>query len=185
MKKVFVLLAEGFEEIEALTVVDVVRRAGIQCDMVSLLEKDVTGAHGITVKSDKGISDDLKDYDLMVLPGGMPGSTYLKEDPRVIELVKYFDKNSKIIAATCAAPIVLSAANIIENRNITSYPGFEDQLVGANYLEEVVVVDKNIITSRGPATTLAFAFKIVELLGSDKYKDLSKGMMYNFLSSKI
>lgn len=185
MKKVAVLLADGFEEIEALTVIDVVRRAGIHCDMVSISREEVTGSHNITVKSDKILNDDLKSYDLIVLPGGMPGAKNLKENEKVIELVKYFNDNKKLIAAICAAPIVLGAANIVNNRNITSYPGYEEELKGSNYLEEIVVVDENIITSRGPATTLAFSYKIVEALGCDKYKDLEEGMMYNFFTDKI
>lgn len=185
MKRVAVLLAEGFEEIEALTVVDVVRRAEIYCDMVSLLEDEVIGAHNISVRCDKKLSDDLKSYDLIVLPGGMPGAKNLKENPKVIELVKYFNDKNKFIAAICAAPIVLGAAGIVNGRNITSYPGYDSELVNANYLEEIVVTDGKLITSRGPATTLAFAYKIVEVLESDKHLDLKEGMMYNFLAKNI
>lgn len=182
MKKVAVFLAEGFEEIEALTVVDILRRANVKCDMVGLLEnEEVTGAHNIKVKADRLFGEDLKSYDLIVLPGGMPGSRNLQNDPNIIELVKYFNDNNKLISAICAAPIVLGTAKVIEGRNITSYPGFEGELQGCNYLEDNVVVDKNIITSRGPATAIAFSYKLLEILGNDAYKELREGMMYNSL----
>lgn len=182
MKKVAVLLANGFEEIEALTVVDIMRRANIICDMVSIGEIDVIGAHEIKVTCNKRIDEDFSDYDMIVLPGGMPGSTNLQENSKVIELVKYFNNENKFIAAICAAPIVLKTANIIQGKNITSYPGFDKDLQGCNYIEnELVVVDRNIITSRGPATAIPFSYKLLEVLGSDKCKDLSEGMMYNFL----
>jgi len=182
MKNVAVILAEGFEEIEALTVVDIVRRAGEHCDMISIKEKEVIGAHNIKVLADIIISDEIKNYDLIVLPGGMPGSINLKENGKVIELVKYFNDENKLIGAICAAPIVLAKAGIIKNKNITSYPGFEEELSEGNYItEEKVVVDNNIITSRGPATAIEFSYKLLELLGNDSYKALSKGMMYEFL----
>ena len=182
MKKAAVFLAEGFEEIEALTVVDILRRAKVKCDMVSLDKLEVNGGHNILVKADKVLSDEIKDYDLIVLPGGMPGTTNLQNDSKLIELIKYFDENKKLIGAICAAPIVLGTAEIIEGRNITSYPGFEDELKGCNYIDnEVVVVDNNIITSRGPATAIEFSYKLLEALEENSYKDLREGMMYNFL----
>ncbi|MGG7176623.1 DJ-1 family glyoxalase III [Clostridium paraputrificum] len=181
MKKVAVLLAEGFEEIEALTVVDIVRRVGITCDMVSIGNIDVTGAHEIVVKADKCIGDDLKEYDLLVLPGGMPGARNLQNHQELIEFIKYFNENNKLIAAICAAPIVLAKADIIKGKDITSYPGFDKELKGCNYKEENVVVDGNIITSRGPATAMEFSYKLLELLGNKNYIELKEGMMYNSL----
>jgi len=182
MKKIAVILAEGFEEIEALTVVDIMRRAGEHCDMVSVKEIEVTGAHNIKVTADIILSDEIKDYDLIVLPGGMPGSKNLKVNIDVIELVKYFNNHNKLIGAICAAPIVLAEAGIIKGKNITSYPGFEEELRDANYkTEEKVVVDENIITSRGPATAIEFSYKLLELLGNDSYRAISEGMMYDFL----
>lgn len=181
MKKVAVLLAEGFEEVEALTVVDVMRRANIHCDMVSIGDIDVIGSHNIKITADMRIDDDLSDYSMIVLPGGLPGSTNLQESHKVINLVKEFYDDKKYIAAICAAPIVLAEAGIIEGKNITSYPGFEDQLKGCNYIsDENVVVDGNIITSRGPALTLPFSYKLLEVLGVDP-SGLKEGMMFNFL----
>ena len=182
MKRVAVFLAEGFEEIEALTVVDILRRVNITCDMVSLKDLEVKGAHNILVKADKIISDEIKEYDLIVLPGGMPGAKNLQNSSDVIEIIKHFNENKKLIGAICAAPIVLSTAQVIDGKNITSYPGFEDELKGCNYIEdEAVVVDDNIITSRGPATAIAFSYKLIEALGEDSYIELSNSMMYNFL----
>ena len=183
MSKVAVILADGFEEIEALTVVDVLRRAKIECDTISINKIEVTGAHNISVKADSIISDKLKEYDLIVLPGGMPGSTNLRDNNKVIEIVKYFSENNKLIGAICAAPIVLAKADVIDGRTITSYPGYEEELSKANYIsDKIVVEDGNIITSRGPATALEFSYKLLEKLGVS-YKELSDGMMYDFLKS--
>ena len=187
MKKVAVFLADGFEEIEALTVVDVVRRAGMNCDMVSIEGELVRSAHNVYVKADKLFNEDeLKGYDMIVFPGGLPGAENLSKDARIVNLVKYFDNEKKFIAAICASPaMVLSAAGIEKDRYITSYPGedFEGMLDNANYVEELVVVDENLITSRGPATTLLFAYKIVDVLGGDSEK-LKEGMLWNNLEEE-
>ncbi|PRR82812.1 DJ-1 family glyoxalase III [Clostridium vincentii] len=178
MKRVAVLLAEGFEEIEALTVVDIMRRAKVNCDMVSLEKLSVIGAHNIEVKCDKVISDNIKEYDLIVMPGGMPGSVNLKNSEKVINAVKYFNENNKLMGVICAAPIVLAAADVISGRNVTSYPEIKEELKGCNYKEDEVVVDGNIITSRGPATAMSFSYKLLEVLGYDNYKEISKAMLY-------
>lgn len=181
MKKIAVFLADGFEEIEALTVVDVARRAGMACDMVSIKDEYVRGAHNVVIKSDKMISDEIKEYDMIVFPGGLPGADNLAKDEKIIELVRYFDGEKKYIAAICASPaMVLSAAGIEKDRYITAYPGedFENMLEKANYVEELVVVDENLITSRGPATTLLFAYKIVDVLGGNS-ESLKEGMLWN------
>lgn len=186
MKKVAVFLADGFEEIEALTVVDVLRRAGMNCDTVSISEELVSGAHKVVVKADILIGDDIKEYDMIVFPGGLPGATNLSGNEKVIELVKYFDKENKFIAAICASPAtVLSAAGVEENRYITSYPGedFANMLEKAYYVEELVVVDENMITSRGPATTLLFAYKLVDVLGGNS-EALKEGMLWNALEEE-
>mgnify|MGYP001085956811 CR=1 FL=1 len=182
MKNIAVLLAEGFEEIEALTVVDILRRAEENCEMVSVDKIDVKGAHNIIVKADKIINDEIKNYDLIVLPGGMPGAKNLRDNEKVIELVKHFNEENKLIGAICAAPIVLAKADIIAGKKITSYPGYENELNKGTYIEDAtVVVDGNIVTSRGPATAIEFSYKLLELLGNDSYKKLSEAMMYDFL----
>lgn len=180
MKKVAVLLANGFEEIEALTVVDVLRRGNVNCSMVSINEKEVTGAHNIKVIADEIISDDL-DVDMVILPGGMPGATNLRDDLRVISLLKKMNNENKKIAAICAAPIVLAKAGIISGEDITSYPGFEDDLKEGNYKEDLVVISGNLITSRGPATALEFSYTLLDVLNNPKSSVLRDEMLYNLI----
>lgn len=183
MSKVAVFLAEGFEEGESLFVIDVLRRADIKCDSVSIAGEIVKGSHNIMVKADKIISDEIKEYDMIVFPGGLPGATNLRDDERVIELVKYFDKTpEKFIAAICAAPMILEKAGIVKGRTITSYPGekYTALFKEANYVEDIVAIDNHLITSRGPATTLPFAYTLVDVLGGDSSK-LKQGMLYNML----
>ncbi|MFW2487045.1 DJ-1/PfpI family protein [Clostridium chromiireducens] len=179
MKKVCVLLAEGFEEIEALTVSDIMRRADVTCDLVSIgEEKVVKSSHELSVQADKIFDEDME-YDLVVIPGGVPGATNLRDDERVIRFIKKQNKEGKLIGAICAGPIVLGRAGITEGINLTSYPGYEDELPNCEYLEDAVVVDKNIITSRGPATAMAFSYKLLEVLGYDhKVEGISSGMLY-------
>lgn len=188
MKKVLVFLAEGFETIEALSVVDVCNRAKVTCHACSLTEnKAVNSAHGTMVLCDKLISDnDLETYDAIVLPGGMPGSTNLRDNERVQSLIKKYNKENKIVAAICAAPIALAKAGVIEGKKVTSYPGFKDELGNVNYVEEdAVVVDGNIITSRGPATALVFGLEILKELGySKEAEEIREGMLINFFLEK-
>lgn len=178
MKSAVVFLADGFEEIEAITVVDVLRRANVKCHICSLSNLDVIGSHKISIKADFKIGEKhFNEYDCLVLPGGMPGSETLKNNSNIIELVKEFNSKDKIVAAICAAPIVFNEANIIKGRNITSYPGVKEQLIGCRYLEDTVVQHNNLITSRGPGTALAFALKIVENLCSKEEVDKLKEFM--------
>ena len=187
MKKVAVMLANGFEEIEALTVVDVLRRAKVDCDMVSIGELSVKGAHNIEVKADKKIDDNLASYDMIVCPGGLPGAEYLSENELLINTIRKFDKmENKYIAAICAAPaLVLTSAGIEKDKVITSYPGedFENMLENANYTDELVVVNGNLITSRGPATALLFAYKILDVLGINS-EPLKNGMLWNLVENE-
>lgn len=187
MKKVVVFLAEGFEEIEALTVVDLLRRANVTCDICSLKGKQAKGAHNIIIEADKVIDElDIIEYDGLILPGGMPGSTNLKECENIVTWVKEFNEKGRLVAAICAAPIVLGEAEIVKDRKVTSYPGFERELKEAIYCEEVVVEDNNIITSRGPATAIYFALKLVErLVDKDTADMLRKGIMLEFVEDKI
>ncbi|MBQ6819898.1 MAG: DJ-1/PfpI family protein [Clostridium sp.] len=177
--KVAVLLAEGFETLEGLTVVDILRRAEVKCDTFSLNEDEVTTSHGIKVKADKNIFDEeIKEYDFLVLPGGMPGSINLRDDKRVIELIKEFNDKNKYICAICAGPIALGKAKITEGKNITCYPGFQEQLGNCNYKEDLVVVDKNIITGRGPAAAIPFAFEILSVISKEKVDEIKKAMLF-------
>ena len=174
MKSILLFLADGFEEIEALTVVDYLRRLGIVVDTCSITGgREVKGAHEIIVLADKILGEigEIKAYDGVVIPGGMPGSTNLRD--------------KKLIGAICAGPIVLEEAGILENIEITSYPGFEEEL-GGLYKEDIVVQDKNIITARGPAVAVYFALKIVEnLLDKNKVEDLKKDILLDMVENYI
>ncbi len=176
--KAVVPLAEGFEEIEAVTIIDVLRRAGIAVTAAALKKNPVTGSHAIAITADKNI-DDIKasDFDCIVLPGGMPGSNNLKEDPRVIALLRDFSGAGKITAALCAAPLVLGHAGVLRGKRATCYPGFEDQMTGATPLSDPVVRDGAVITGRGPGCAIPFALELVTALaGTDTAQSLKENM---------
>lgn len=183
MKKAFVILANGFEEVEALTPVDVLRRAGIACEMVSINEeKTVCSTHIVKMEADSTLDEINPDeYDMIILPGGMPGAKYLSEDERVINIIKNYNMQGKYIAAICASPaLVLSRANVVDGKKVTCYPGMEGYLSNSNYSQDIVVQDGNIITSRGPATAMEFAYKIVDVLGG-RSREIREGMLYNLI----
>lgn len=179
-KTAIVLFAEGFEEIEATTVLDVLRRAEIDTFAVSISEKDVvTGARGISIVTNrclKDISGSL--FDLIVLPGGMPGADNLRQNERVEDLIHHHHINQKYIAAICAAPYVLGELGILDGKKATSYPTFQNRLGKAEVLNESVVVDGNLITSQGVGTALEFSLKIVSTLkSSEAAKELGAAMI--------
>lgn len=176
MAKVAVILADGFEEIEALTVVDVLRRANIICHMVGF-EAQVTGSHAIQVQADRVFDGDLSDYDLIVLPGGMPGSANLRDHELLIAELQKCEQVGKKIAAICAAPIVLGRAGLLKDKEFTCYDGVQEQIADGHYRKETVVVDGQLTTSRGPATALAFVYNLVEQLGGDA-DGLREAMLY-------
>jgi 4-methyl-5(b-hydroxyethyl)-thiazole monophosphate biosynthesis len=181
MAKTAILLADGFEEIEALTVVDVLRRANVICDMTSLEGHSVKGCHNMELTVDKTLDEIDDSYQMVILPGGLPGATNLRDDDRVIKLVQKFDADSeKFVAAICAAPMVFAKAGICKGRHVTSYPGFEELFADASYEEDIVVVDDKMVTARGPATALAFSYSILEVLGIDS-QSLKDGMLYTTL----
>lgn len=187
MKKAAILLANGFEEGEALFTIDIIRRAGITCDSHSVAEEFVTSSRGITVKADKVLGDStLAEYDMVILPGGQPGATTLSKDERVLNIVRNFIKENKFVAAICAAPMVLKAAGVSKGRTLTSYPGenFTEMFSDANYVEDKLVVqDGNLITSRAAATCLPFAYKIIDVLGGNS-EPIQKSMLYDKLVEK-
>ena len=176
MAKVAVIFAPGFEEIEALTVVDVLRRANITCHMVGF-EAQVTGSHAIQVQADRVFDGDLSDYDMIVLPGGMPGSAHLRDNEQLIAELQKFEQVGKKIAAICAAPIVLNRAGLLKDKGFTCYDGVQEQIADGYYRKETVVVDGQLTTSRGPATALDFAYNLVEQLGGDA-NALREAMLY-------
>jgi len=173
MKKVNIYLAEGFEEIEALTVVDVLRRAGVAVVTVAVsASKEVNGAHHITVIADQTFDEiDNKAADMLVLPGGMPGTRNLEKHEGLRSLIKDFYENERYIAAICAAPSILGKMGLLESSMATCYPGFEEDLKGAIHSEEPVIRHKNIITSKGPGTAMLFALELVELLVGREIKE--------------
>jgi len=179
MSRCCVLLAEGFEEIEAVTVVDVLRRAQVEVKTLALGGRQVTGAHGLSLQADATLEEGARQaWDLVVLPGGLPGATNLRDDPRVLALLKRQHERQHKLAAICAAPIALAAAGVLGGRQATSYPGFGDQLPGARYQEQRVVVDGHITTSRGPGTSLEFALELVrQLCGEQQAEALRRGML--------
>jgi 4-methyl-5(b-hydroxyethyl)-thiazole monophosphate biosynthesis len=186
MKKVICLLADGFEETEAIATIDVLRRAGLTVDLVSLNSSFyVTGSHKIKLTADRTWGPDLHDADLLFLPGGQPGSNHLAADPRVLGLVLDFNNQGKTIAAICAAPMVLAKAGVLQGKKATSYPSSKDVVVagGADYREDFVVVDGNIITSRGVGTVMPFACTLVEALGIDS-EPLKKSMLLEWTFEK-
>jgi 4-methyl-5(b-hydroxyethyl)-thiazole monophosphate biosynthesis len=167
MPRVLVTLAAGFEEVEAVTVIDLLRRAGIEVHAAALAGREVTGSHGITITADLPLDEVRRgDYDMVVLPGGMPGADHLKRDPRVIALLREFAQSGRFTAAICAAPGVLAHAGLLEGHAATSYPGFlrDDSAPGIRLSEAAVVVDGKVVTSRGPGTAMEFALTLIELL---------------------
>ncbi len=175
--KILVPLAEGFEEIEAITIIDTLRRAGIYVYIASLLSGSVKGSHGVELVPD-GVLSDQMDYDAIVLPGGMPGSTNLKKDGRVIKLLKDISAKVGLTAAICAAPIVLAEAGLLDGKKYTCYPGYEEEIKGGQHLLEPVVADGNVITGQGAACALPFALRIVEYYkGKDVALKLKEQMM--------
>ena len=181
-KKVLLFLADGFEEIEALAPVDLLRRAGINVTTVSISDtKEVRGGHDITVLSDKLFDeiDDKMDYDMIILPGGGVGTENLKKHDRLNALLLKYNENEKLLGAICAAPSVLGKLNILNGKKAICYPGFEAELLGAVITNEDVVKDKNIITSKAAGTSIKFALEIIQtLLNTEASDEIKSSIMY-------
>ena len=172
MTKVNVFLAEGFEEVEALTVVDYLRRADIVVDMVSITGSlEVKGAHNITVTADTTFENADKDVDMLVLPGGMPGTLYLKEHEGLKELLVKYNNENKNIAAICAAPTVFGSHGLLRDKEAVCYPGMEDGLNCKNVPDKKVVTDGNVTTSKGPGTAVLFALELIKILKGVEVED--------------
>ena len=182
MGKILIPLAEGFEEIEAVTNIDVFRRAGLDVITAGLGKKEVEGDHGLKMKTDLLLKEvDVNELDAIVLPGGMPGAENLRNSDKLLWLISELDQKGGLVAAICAAPMVLDKAGVIENKNATSYPGFKRKMPSCNYLEERVVRDHNVITGRGPGVAMEFALEVVRyLLGHEKVDELKEEMLTNF-----
>jgi len=178
MSKVLVPLAQGFEDMEAVTITDILRRAGIEVTTAGLSDGMVTGSRGTAVLPDSILEDILDnnlddDFDMIVLPGGQPGATNLKNDQRIIKLIKKMSQSGKYLAAICAAPSVLAQAGVLENKQATAFPGTFDRanFPGIAATDDVVVTDGKIITSRGPGTAIEFSLQLVNLLVGKKKAD--------------
>ena len=177
---VTVFFAEGFEEIEAVTVYDILKRAGIDVRSVGLGSKKIRGSHGIMMETDMEIKDLAgADPDMIVLPGGMPGTGNLDESPELKRIIRKAHENGRRIAAICAAPMILGKMGILDNKEAVCYPGYEKYLKGAVLSRKAVVTDGNITTSRGPGTAFAFGLELVNILkGEKKAEELSGNMQY-------
>ncbi len=181
MSKLGIFMADGCEEIEGLTVVDIVRRAKLDIDTISITgKKEVTSSHNVTFLTDTTAEEaDFSAYDGIVLPGGMPGTIHLGEHDTVNRVIKEFAAEGKLVAAICAAPSVLGQAGILEGKRATCHPGFEDKLLGANVEFEPVVRDGNVITSRGMGTAIPFALQIVRyFLDDGTVEHVKAGLVY-------
>lgn len=181
MSKVYVFLADGFEEIEGLTVVDILRRAGIGTKTVSVMgRREIRGAHDITVMADTLFEEtDMSGGDMLVLPGGMPGTLNLKAHEGLRKLVLSFDSQGKHIAAICAAPSIFGALGLLKGRKACCYPSFEDQLTDAEVVRDPAVTDGHITTGRGMGTAIPFALELTAVLaGRAKAEEIRGAIVY-------
>jgi len=177
MKKVIMILAPGFEELEAIGTADILRRAGFQLVLAGLFDRMVTGAHGVPVSADLKFDEVLEEnFDTVVLPGGMPGAANLYNTGTVIDFVKRIAAAGGVTAAICAAPIVLAKAGLLKDRRFTMYPGFDKYLDGAVYTDALAETDGNVVTGKGPGAVFAFSRAVAEALGAD-VTQLFQGMM--------
>ena len=183
MAKAGIFFAEGYEGIEALTVVDLCRRAGVEILMISVTGKDsVTGSHGITVQADLRMEDGtFGDGDLLFLPGGMPGTLNLGANELLKELILSYNSEGKRLAAICAAPSVLGSLGVLEGKKAVCFPGFEDQLKGAEVLQVSAVTSGNVTTGRGMGAAVDFALEVLtQLQGKDAAKQMAEKIVYPY-----
>ena len=181
MKQVCVFLAEGFEEGEALTAVDLLRRARVYVDTVSITDEyKVHGAHGINVQTEDLFDQvNFEEFDMIVLPGGMPGTTNLMQHEGVRQIVTSFVQEGKLVGAICAAPMILEDLGLLQGKKATCYPACEENLKSAQLTGEAVEVDENIITSRGVGTAIDFALELIKALaGKDMAKKIATDIVY-------
>jgi 4-methyl-5(b-hydroxyethyl)-thiazole monophosphate biosynthesis len=179
MAKVLVPLADGCEELEAVTIIDLLRRAGIEVVTAGLKPGIVTASRGVQLVPDVSLDVALQDeYDMVALPGGMPGASNLKNDVRIIELLKKMASAGQYTAAICAAPMVLAEAGVLNGKRATCYPGFLDGLPDVRVGEGAVVQDGRVLTSRGPGTAMDFALMLVEVLsGVEKRQQVEAALV--------
>lgn len=179
MPKIIVPISNGFEEIEAISVIDICRRANIEVKIAAVEELLTVGAHNIKIHADCKIEDiNSDDFDMIVLPGGLPNAFTLAENNKVQSLLKEFKEKKKKIAAICAAPYALHKADVL-NENFTCYPSFEEKIrLNGYHNNDSIVIDNDVITSRGPATAMVFALEIVNILcGEETYNQVKNGLL--------
>ncbi len=181
MANVLVTLAQGCEELEAVTIIDLLRRAGINVVTAGLDNGTVTASRGVRLVPDMDLDNALRqDYDMVVLPGGLPGADNLDNDTRVHDLLKKMANSERFTAAICAAPKVLANAGLLVGKQATSYPGFIDKmgLKDTRYIDQAVVTDGKVITSRGPGTAMDFSLELIEVLaGQEKRREVEAALM--------
>jgi protein deglycase len=181
MASVLVPLAPGFEDLEATTIVDILRRAGVEVVTAGLEPGLVQGSRGMRVQPDASLGEVMdRDFDMIALPGGLPGAEHLRNDERIQVLLRRLSASGRFTAAICAAPMALGRAGLLDGRRITGFPGIVDRLdpPGASYLTEPVVVDGKVVTSRGPGTAMDFALTLAELLaGRDKREQVEAALV--------
>lgn len=166
-KHVIILLAKGFEEVEALAPCDVLRRAGAKVSLLSVTDDlTVESSHGVKIVADGLMKDGVGNYDMIVLPGGMPGTKNLLASEAVCAEVQRASKNGKAIGAICAAPMILGRLDLLQGKQATCFPGFEEDLIGATHLDLPSVIDGNIITGRGAGTAIQFGLSLITVLFS-------------------
>ena len=179
--RVLVPLAQGCEELEAVTIIDLLRRAGIEVTSAGLDAGSVTASHGVTLIPDTDLESALKsNYDMIVLPGGLPGADHLDNDERIRSIIKKMADDNKYTAAICAAPKVLANAGVLAGKTVTSYPGFLDNLglSDTTLSNEAVVRDGKVITSRSPGTAIDFALELIEVLsGKEKRNEVETALV--------
>lgn len=178
MASVLVPLAQGCEELEAVTVVDLLRRAGVHVVTAGLDNAPVRASRGVVLLADMTLDEALKqEYDMLVLPGGLPGADHLDGDPRIRGLLRTMADSGRYTAAICAAPKVLASTGLLEGKKVTSFPGVLDAFADLDYRSDPVVQDGRMITSRGPGTAMDFALTLIEnLLGMDKRNEVEAGL---------
>ena len=189
-KKVALFIENGSEELEFIAPLDIMRRANLEVDLISANNEDfITSSHNVKIIVDKKIEEvnNILDYDAIVIPGGMPGSTLLRDNKKIIEFYQTMYNSGKLVAAICAAPIVLSAAGITNDKEVTSYPGFDKEINYKNYnSEKAVVIDENVITAQGPAVAILFGYEIVNyLLQDNTAEDVKKAMLVPVLKNNL
>lgn len=181
MGRLAVFFAEGYEEIEALTVVDICRRCGLETDMVSVTEEGwVKSSHGVAVQMDKTFSQvKFEEYDMLILPGGMPGTKNLEACAGLMAQVDKFYEEGRYIGAICAAPSIFGHRRFLKGRRACSYPGFESHLEGADVTEGPVEISDHVVTSRGMGTAIDFALAIAGIFcGEDKARQMAESVCY-------